>query len=58
MQRKAESEAAKFALLQENYNILETQLAAEKALKPKSTWLRDALIILGSFGAGVLVGGM
>ena len=57
MQKKAESEAAKFALLQENYKILETQYEAEKAIKPKSSWLRDALIIIGTFGFGVLIGG-
>ena len=47
----------KYLKLQENYNILETQYEAEKAIKPKSKWWEYVLIGLASFATGFMVGG-
>ena len=46
----------KYLKLQENYNILETQYEAEKAIKPKSKWWEYVLIGLASFATGFMVG--
>ena len=50
------NEQQKNKLLQETNNILTTQLEAEKETKKKSTWLRDALIIIGVFCGGFVAG--
>ncbi|MBW2962321.1 hypothetical protein [Mesonia aestuariivivens] len=58
MQEALENEQMKFNLLQENYNILNTQYEAEKAIKPKSKWWEFVLLGLGAFGLGFTVGSL
>ena len=56
MQEALDTEQMKFNLLQENYQILETQYEAEKAIKPKSKWWELVLIGLASFATGFMIG--
>ena len=58
LENTLDNERMKFNLLQENYQILETQYEAEKAVKKPSTWWEFALIGMGAFGLGFMAGSL
>jgi hypothetical protein len=53
---QSENKSTQLVLLRDSYNILKTQLEAEKAKKPGSNWLVWALATLAAFGGGFVLG--